>query len=769
MQALSHSAFLQALGYAIINSLWQMALLWIVVVLLNSIVSLSSNTRYKIALGAQFAGFTWFIVTLQYYFTRCAQAVNEIKELAISNPTELIRPEATNFNTRLWATMIKTEQLLPYLALAYILLLLFLVVKWIRSYRQTQLIRSQGLQKIDIEWKLFVQRMSDYLGIEKKIRIFASTVVKSPMTIGFLKPVILIPVASLNHLSVQQLEAVILHELAHIKRADYLINLVQCIIEIALFFNPFSQLISRFIKKEREHSCDDWVLQFQYNPTMYAEALLQLAYLNVNPTFAMNATGHSKGDLLSRVRRMLNKKEKTFTYKHQLFAFLLMTFILTSIAWFDPNSSNNKQADTVKAPVPTTQTVVPEPVMANADNPFFNPVSFLNTDLKEEIKKVSETVKEQTAAITTKSISAANEALTTVVPAALNSVKNLDLSSLKGIPESDKIQTELNKAYAEIKKINFDKLIDTLAINTSIRNEFAKANWNLNSQKQKADLQKLSTQLSGMTFLSFIPANEREKVKKSITDALKQAEDFDLKFDMNYSPEPVAPVPPAPAAAPAPVQSVKVKVFPTVTLSKPATKVTLRATTLNRRKDRVIELKGKLVKNARGTAVISSGDGSTISLTTDDQDDNSGDKNADEQVEDKSGNATEPQTSQSPDESSEDTDDNVSAPAGRTANAGGASYTYQNRYNAHAVDYIASAYNTYKAPVTATYNFNTNASYNKLISGLDVRTLSNSDKEKLFKLLQYLKMVKHYSITEKQVCTADNGKKNVVFEIEVYQ
>jgi len=766
MQALSHSAFLQALGYAIINSLWQMALLWIVVVLLNSIVSLSSNTRYKIALGAQFAGFTWFIVTLQYYFTRCAQAAYEIKNLAISNPAELVSPEATNFNTRLWATMIKTEQLLPYLALAYILLLLFLVSKWIRGYRQTQLIRSQGLQKIDVEWKLFVQRMSDYLNIEKKVRIFASTVVKSPMTIGFLKPVILIPVASLNHLSVQQLEAVILHELAHIKRADYLINLVQCIIEIALFFNPFSQLISRFIKKEREHSCDDWVLQFQYNPTMYAEALLQLAYLNVNPAFAMNATGHSKGDLLSRVRRMLNKKEKTFTYKHQLFAFLLMTFILTSIAWFDPNSTNNKQADATKPPTPAVQPVVPEPVMANADNPLFNPVSFLNTGLKEEIKKVSETVKENTAAITTKSISAANEALVNAVPVALNAVKNIDLSSLKAIPESDKIQTELNKAYAEIKKINFNNLIDTHAVNTSIRNEFSKANWNLNSQKQKADLQKLNALISGVTFLNFIPENEREKVKKSITDALKQADDFDFKFEMKYDKEPKVPVPPAPATAPTPAESVKVKAWPAVTLNRQATpRMALRGTIVtNKKGQQAVQLKGKLLKAAHGNAVIS-GDGNSIYLTTD-EDDNSGDKNIEEQAEDKSGSIPEPQASQTSDEPSDD-NDNVSASVGGAKQ--GTSYTYQNRYNPRTVDYVASTFNTYKVPATATYNFNTNTLFNKLTGNLDVKTLSSTDKQKLFRLLQYLKMVKHYSITEKQVCTPDNGKKNVVFEIEVYQ
>jgi bla regulator protein BlaR1 len=117
--------------------------------------------------------------------------------------------------------------------------------------------------------------------------------------------------ASINHLSTDQLEAVLLHELAHVKRYDYLVNIILSAVEIALFFNPFTQLLSKSIRKERENSCDDWVLQFRYRACDYAEALLRIASLQAAPVFAMAATG-KKNELLTRVKRMIGEKENRF-------------------------------------------------------------------------------------------------------------------------------------------------------------------------------------------------------------------------------------------------------------------------------------------------------------------------------------------------------------------------------------------------------------------------------------------------------------------------
>jgi len=112
-----------------------------------------------------------------------------------------------------------------------------------------------------VEWRLFVQQLAQQLGIKKTVRIYLSGSITSPLTLGFWKPVILVPLASINHLTTKQVEAVLLHELAHIKRYDYLYNIILSVIEAVLFFNPFTQLISKQLKRERENCCDDWVLQ----------------------------------------------------------------------------------------------------------------------------------------------------------------------------------------------------------------------------------------------------------------------------------------------------------------------------------------------------------------------------------------------------------------------------------------------------------------------------------------------------------------------------
>src|SRR3954451_15353943 len=195
-------------------------------------------------------------------------------------------------------------------------MLIFLIARLSRTFYLTQRIRKDGLQNPDIELLLFVKRTASYLGIKKEVKIYFSNFIESPLTLGFLKPLILVPIASINHLTTDQLEALLLHELAHIKRADYLINILQSVIQTLLFFNPFVQLLGQLIKKERENCCDDWVLQFQYNPAMYAEALLRIASIPAGHGFTMNATG-SKNDLLSRVKRMLNQQEKSHCYRNQ--------------------------------------------------------------------------------------------------------------------------------------------------------------------------------------------------------------------------------------------------------------------------------------------------------------------------------------------------------------------------------------------------------------------------------------------------------------------
>ncbi|MCW3086929.1 MAG: regulatory sensor-transducer, BlaR1/MecR1 family, partial [Sediminibacterium sp.] len=384
MQHFFQSPFLQALGFAIANSLWQTAMLWLIFMCVNSL-PLTAAVKYRLAVGAQVTSFIWFLITFQFYYAQYSHNARQLNTIQVIDPL----PANGGLTTQLANWMVRGEQLLPYVSTAYLLLMVFLCSRWFLGYRQTQSIRFNGLHKIPVDWRLFVKKIAAQLGIRKEIAIFLSDTVSTPVTIGFLKPVILIPVASINHLTIHQLEAVILHELAHIKRYDYLVNMILSVAEIGLFFNPFTQLLSRNIRKERENSCDDWVLQFRYNATTYAEALLRIAYLQSAPAFAMAATG-KKNDLLARVKRMIEKKENRFNYRKQLLAFLVVTGMLSSIAWLNPIAKPHNEITARSKQVamqPRRAQVTADHPKMNLDNPLFNPAFFLSDPLKTEIKK----------------------------------------------------------------------------------------------------------------------------------------------------------------------------------------------------------------------------------------------------------------------------------------------------------------------------------------------------------------------------------------------
>jgi beta-lactamase regulating signal transducer with metallopeptidase domain len=389
MQPLLHSPFLQALGYSIINSLWQFAFLWLLYYAINTIFKLSSHQKYTAGLVLEITGFTWFLITLVFYYNQTLLLPQNLQNTPI-HLAGLFTNSATTFKQQFFLLILKTEQFFPYLSIAYLALLFILAVRWIYAFRFTQKVRVSGLNEIEDEWKNFVQKISAQLGIKKTVDIYLSKLVETPLTVGFFKPLILIPLATINYLNVQQMEAVILHELAHIKRFDYLFNLVLAFIEACLFFNPFMQLIHHQVKKERENCCDDWVLRYDYSAASYARALLQIATNQThNPLLTLNATDNKKL-LITRIKRIIEKNEKTFfNHKHQLLALLVLTTVFILLSFLSPS----KKAD--RASKVSAQTnVVFEPIAAKVSNPLFNPVFFLANNSKtivETHKKAGET------------------------------------------------------------------------------------------------------------------------------------------------------------------------------------------------------------------------------------------------------------------------------------------------------------------------------------------------------------------------------------------
>lgn len=303
MPVIGQSDFLQALGWAVLNSLWQMALLWVIYqVILSFNSSIRPGRKAGIATAFVIAGFVWFIFTfISIYFS--SHTANPISSFA-----QVMFDEST------WNTWI--EKTLPLASAIYLLLLAIPLWQFIRNYRYVQLLRRRGLSRINPEWRMFVKKLSARMGIKKNVMVWLSDMIESPVTIGYLKPIILIPVAAINSLSIQQVEAVLLHELSHIRRYDYLFNLIINFIKTILYFNPFVRLFIDCIEKERENSCDELVIQFQYKPVEYASALLILEKAGVNRHEMMMAASGPGNNLLQRIENILGiQKRKMFSFR----------------------------------------------------------------------------------------------------------------------------------------------------------------------------------------------------------------------------------------------------------------------------------------------------------------------------------------------------------------------------------------------------------------------------------------------------------------------
>ncbi|OJT21312.1 hypothetical protein BO221_26150 [Archangium sp. Cb G35] len=156
------------------------------------------------------------------------------------------------------------------------------------------------------EWQETLERLARRLGMTRPVRLLRSAALDVPAAVGWVRPVVLLPVTALTGLSARQLEMVLAHELAHIRRHDFAVNLVQTLVETLLFYHPAVWWMSRVIRVEREHCCDDIAVGTSGNAISYARALTALESLRVMPlgmaSPAMSALG---GSLTDRVRRLV--------------------------------------------------------------------------------------------------------------------------------------------------------------------------------------------------------------------------------------------------------------------------------------------------------------------------------------------------------------------------------------------------------------------------------------------------------------------------------
>jgi len=178
------------------------------------------------------------------------------------------------------------------------LLSLRLTGGWVAARR----VAVSGCEAAEPRWLATVARMREALGVSRPVRLAASIAAEVPSVVGWLRPVVVVPVSVFAGMTPWQIEAILGHELAHIRRHDYLVNLIQSAVETLLFYHPATWWVSRQVREERERCCDDVAVGLCGDPAGYVGALAQLEAMRAAPALAMSATG---GSLLGRARRLL--------------------------------------------------------------------------------------------------------------------------------------------------------------------------------------------------------------------------------------------------------------------------------------------------------------------------------------------------------------------------------------------------------------------------------------------------------------------------------
>ncbi|GAB2982348.1 hypothetical protein GCM10027049_18660 [Mucilaginibacter puniceus] len=329
----------QVLGITLIHSLWQGLIIYVALqMLLLWFPDFSSDKKYAVSLFALFSIAAIFVYTfvsqVQLYDWEPSVSRDYIP---VSAPTDIkhqvgYTPNANLVEFNLAPSNISFTSIfkasLPYITSLYLIGLVINLSMLGIAWNKIQIIKKSLWDAQYLQAK--VNTFSMQFKINQKVRVSFSRLIDVPCIVGYLKPIILLPVTLTTLLSTEEVEAILLHELSHIKNNDYVLNLVQQMVSVLLFFNPFAQLISREVTAERENRCDDWVVAQTGKPLIYASALVKLEETRHDEVRLALAASGKKHFLRSRIERILNTHQSARNTRH----WLLLVLFICVVFWF---------------------------------------------------------------------------------------------------------------------------------------------------------------------------------------------------------------------------------------------------------------------------------------------------------------------------------------------------------------------------------------------------------------------------------------------------
>ncbi|MEQ9287503.1 MAG: M56 family metallopeptidase [Cyclobacteriaceae bacterium] len=346
-------AMIQALGMTFLHSIWQGVLAGFLVSIAFYVVKYKrADLRYNISMGVMVVFFLAVCSTFTIYYERIPDlytenALPQIEledQMGISDPTVLgdrIVPDAKMFD----AVFDFLSQHADVLVSFWLIGIVLLSVRFAGGFLYIRKLRNTGLTHVPDEWQFKLEELSLSLGLNKLPSFHESSLVTSPIAFGYIKPMILFPLGMLTSMPVQHLDAMLVHELIHVKNSDYLTNLLLSVIEILLFFNPAIWWLSGVIRAEMEHRCDDAAVALTGSKMHYAYALVAMQdNQTIQKSELALGMAKNKSQLTHRVHRLFGTKgERSVSFGRPLISLVVL---FTSVLLLAFSSIEEKMADT---------------------------------------------------------------------------------------------------------------------------------------------------------------------------------------------------------------------------------------------------------------------------------------------------------------------------------------------------------------------------------------------------------------------------------------
>jgi|HubBroStandDraft_4_1064222.scaffolds.fasta_scaffold14996_2 beta-lactamase regulating signal transducer with metallopeptidase domain len=295
------------LGWTLLHFVWQGALISALLAGVRRLVAGSASARARYALACLTLATMASAPILTYGFLAGSDTWQSASVQVHAIPVTLAASGGSLAAPWYWSWLGGFERAMPWLVMAWFMGAVVLLIRLAGGSFVTARLRSNANRPTPRHLQDALSRIAAQLGVSNPVRLLVSSLVEVPVVVGWFRPVVLMPVGALTGLAPEHLEALLAHELAHIRRHDYLVNVLQSVLEAVLFYHPAIWWVSNQIRKERELCCDDLAVAASGDALTYVRALADLE--SCRPTHVRAAIAANGGSLLHRIRRLADPSQ----------------------------------------------------------------------------------------------------------------------------------------------------------------------------------------------------------------------------------------------------------------------------------------------------------------------------------------------------------------------------------------------------------------------------------------------------------------------------